>query len=77
MIFSQTRTTKNSMAFIERTYRKKDPRYADFAIRQQQQTLRRLSEEWTKSECKEPSPSPVKKTTNSVDNKRGYGQVQP
>ncbi len=56
MIFSQTQTTKNAMAFIERTYRKKDPKYADFATNQQQEILRRLNEEWVRSECKEPMP---------------------
>jgi hypothetical protein len=61
MIFRQTRTTQNSVAFIERTYRRKDPEYAAFSIRQQQQDLRRLSEEWTRSECKAPAPRPRKK----------------
>ena len=61
MIHAQTRTTKNSIAFIEKTYRKKDPQYADFSTRQQQQILRRLSEEWTRSECREPPPTPAKK----------------
>jgi len=60
MILAQTRTARNSAAFIEKTYRKRDPRYADFAVRQQQQMLRRLSEEWTKSGCKEPAPAPRK-----------------
>jgi hypothetical protein len=57
-IHAQTRTTNASISFIERTYRKKDPNYADFTIRTQQQLLARLNEEWTKSECKEPSPAP-------------------
>jgi hypothetical protein len=61
MIHAQTRTTKNSIAFIEKTYRKKDPKYADFSTRQQQQILRRLSEEWTRSECRVPPPTPAKK----------------
>lgn len=60
MIFSQMRTTKNAIAFIERTYRKRDPKYADFAIAQQQEILRRLEQEWMKSDCKEPPP-PKKK----------------
>jgi predicted outer membrane protein len=55
------RTTNASIAFIEKTYRKKDPRYADFTIRTQQQLLGRLNEEWTRSECKEPLPTPEKK----------------
>ena len=55
-IYVQTRTTNNSIAFIEKTYRKRDPRYAEFTIRTQQHLLARLNEEWIKSECKEPSP---------------------
>lgn len=61
MIFSQIRTTKNTIAFIERTYRKRDPKYADFAIHQQTEILRRLNEEWVRSDCKEPTPIPKKK----------------
>jgi len=52
MILSQIRSTKNSITFIERTYRKKDPKYADFSIRQQKEILRRLTEEWERSQCK-------------------------
>ena len=54
MIRGETRATNDSIAFIEKTYRKSDPAYADFSIRQQQQTLQRLSEEWTRSGCAEP-----------------------
>lgn len=61
MIFARMQTTKRSIAFIEKTYRKKDPPYADFAIRQQEENLRRLNEEWIASECKEPAP-PSQKT---------------
>jgi hypothetical protein len=61
MIFSQIRSAKNSMAFIERTYRKKDPAYSSFAIGQQQEILRRLNEEWSRSQCKE-TPPPKRKT---------------
>jgi hypothetical protein len=53
MILSQVQNTQNAIDFIERTYRKKDPQYADFAIRQQQETQRRLTEEWKRSKCKE------------------------
>ncbi|MFB3887204.1 MAG: hypothetical protein ACE144_18420 [Thermodesulfobacteriota bacterium] len=53
MILAQIRSAKKSIAFIERTYRKKDPSYATFAIGQQQEILRRLNEEWDRSECKE------------------------
>ncbi|MDP2972081.1 MAG: hypothetical protein Q8P64_23165, partial [Deltaproteobacteria bacterium] len=59
MIRSQIRTTQNAISFIERTYRKRDPKYADFATHQQQEILRRLNEEWMNSDCKEPqSPTP-------------------
>ena len=51
MILSQIRTARDCIAFIERIYGKKDPKYADFSIRQQQEILRRLNEELTKSEC--------------------------
>jgi hypothetical protein len=61
MIFSQMQTTKNAIAFIERNYRKRDPKYADFAISQQQEILGRLKEEWVSSDCKEPTPIPKKK----------------
>jgi hypothetical protein len=60
MIYAKTRTTQDSIAFIDRTYRKKDPNYADFSIRHQQQFLQRLSEEWTRSECGELIPEPEK-----------------
>ena len=60
MILSQIRSAKNSIAFIERTYRKKDPKYANFATEQQQEILRRLTEEWDRSLCKE-IPSPKKR----------------
>jgi len=52
MILSQIQSAKNSIGFIERNYRKRDPRYADFTIQQQQEILRRLHEEWGRSQCK-------------------------
>jgi len=61
MIRAQTRSTHDCVAFIEKTYRKKDSKYADFSIRQQQRLLRRLNEEWTRSECREPPPTPERK----------------
>lgn len=61
MIHTQTRAANQSIAFIEKTYRKKDPRYANFSIRQQQHLLAKLNEEWSKSECREPLPSPEQK----------------
>jgi len=61
MIHAQTRTAQNSIAFVERTYRKKDPRYADFSVQQQELLLGRLTEEWTRSGCRESLLTPVKK----------------
>jgi hypothetical protein len=77
MIHTQTRTTRDCIAFIEKTYRKKDPKYADFSILQQQRLLRRLNEEWTRAECRESSLSPEKKVwvshrpTDSTRMRRG------
>ncbi len=48
MIDARTNTAKASIAFIEKTYRKRDPRYADFSIMHQRETLRRLAAEWTR-----------------------------
>jgi hypothetical protein len=59
MIFSQIKHTKNSIGFIAKNYRKRDPKYADFAIRQQMEVLWRLQIEWNKTGCKEP-PAPHK-----------------
>jgi hypothetical protein len=73
MILGQTRATRNSIAFIEKTYRKKDPRYADFSILQQQRLLGKLSEEWTRSECREPPSAADKKPWRSPEPK---GSIQ-
>jgi hypothetical protein len=51
MIQGQIRNARNTIAFIEKNYRKRDPKYADFSIRQQEEILRRLNLEVTKSEC--------------------------
>jgi hypothetical protein len=61
MILSQLRSAQSSIDFIERTYRKKDPKYADFSVRQQQEIIRRLVEEWNRSQCKVPLSPPTKK----------------
>ncbi len=61
MIHAQTGAANASIAFIEKNYRKRDPKYADFSIWQQQRLLRRLNEEWTKAECRESSLSPEKR----------------
>jgi hypothetical protein len=69
MILSQLRSAQNSIDFVERTYRKIDPRYADFSIGQQQEITRRLIDEWNKSQCKfypTTPPPPPKKTKNRV-----------
>ena len=65
-IHAQTRATKDSMSFIEKKYRKKDPRFADFSIRQQKQILQRLNDEWTRFECTESSLVPKKKVRVSL-----------
>ncbi len=65
MIHAQRLTTKNSIAFIEKAYRKKDPKYADFSILQQQRLLVKLNDEWTRSECREPPPAPDRKPWRS------------
>ncbi len=52
IILSRLRSAEKSIAFIERTYRKRDPTYADFSIQQQRRITQRLIDEWAKSECK-------------------------
>jgi hypothetical protein len=59
MILSQIKHTKNSIGFIAENYRMRDPKYADFAIRQQIEVYWRLQTEWNKTGCKEP-PEPQK-----------------
>ena len=56
IILSQLKSAESSMLFIEKTYRKTDPQYADFCIQQQQEITRRLIDEWGRSQCKLPSP---------------------
>jgi hypothetical protein len=56
-IRAEIRTTRDSMAFIEKTYRRKDPGYADFSIQQQEHLLQKLSEEWSASGCGEGPPT--------------------
>ena len=62
MIHVRTHATKDSIAFIEKTYRRRDPKYADFSVRQQQILLRRLNEEWATAECAEPLLAHEKRT---------------
>jgi len=61
MILSQLRSAHHTTDFIEKTYRKADPKYADFSIRQQQEIIRRLIEEWNRVKCKVPFSPPPKK----------------
>ena len=61
MILSQFRSAQNSIDFIERMYRKRDPKYADFSVGQQQEIIRRLIEEWDRSQCKVPPDSTPEK----------------
>jgi hypothetical protein len=60
IILSQLRSAHHAMDFIERTYRKQDPNYADFSIAQQREITRRLIEEWARSNCKILTSSPPK-----------------
>ena len=77
MIRAEIRLTNDSIAFIEKTYRKKDPGYADYSVQQQQRLLERLNEEWTTSECTEPLLAQEKKrrvpppTKDSTTARRG------
>jgi hypothetical protein len=59
MILSQIKHAKDSIGFIAKNYRMRDPKYADFAIRQQIEVYWRLQTEWNKTGCKEP-PEPQK-----------------
>ena len=82
MIQAQIRATNDSITFIEKTYRKKDPEYADFSIRQQRVLLAKLSEGRTTSECKEPPPMPEKKAwlspprKDSIETRRGLKRCE-
>jgi hypothetical protein len=61
MILSRMRSAWNAVSFIERTYRKRDPRYADFAIGQQEEILRKLKEEAMTSRCEGIDLPPIKR----------------
>jgi len=62
MIHAEIRAANDSITFIDRAYRKKNPKYADYSIRQQQHLLAKLTGEWTRSECREASLTPEKRT---------------
>jgi hypothetical protein len=73
IILSQLRSAHNSMDFIERTYRKQDPKYADFSVLQQLEITRRLIEEWNKSGCRVPPFPPSKREADKET--RGGGKL--
>ena len=66
MILSKIRATESSIRFIERTYRKRDPKYAHFATQQQQEILQRLIEEWNRSQCQR------EKWLKETEKRRGF-----
>jgi hypothetical protein len=74
MISAQIRSAKTSISFIEKTYRKKDPPYADFAVGQQQELIRKLGEEWGRSECKEEGIPPKEEKKETVKRNRRQGR---
>jgi len=51
MILEQIRSGYQSIRFIEKRYRKRDPKYADYAIGEQQEIIRRPNAEWDRSQC--------------------------
>ena len=51
IVRSQIESAESSIDFIERNYRTRDPRYADFSIRQQKQIIKKLVEELESSQC--------------------------
>jgi hypothetical protein len=53
MILARVRQGNKSIRFIERTYRKKDPKYADFSTRQQREIIRRLWVDWDRFQCED------------------------
>jgi hypothetical protein len=57
LIHARIKNANASIDFIEKTYRKKDPNYANFSVEHQFEILSRLFEEWAKSEC-HPPPAP-------------------
>jgi hypothetical protein len=65
MIQARMRATTESITFIERTYRKKNPRYAEFSVRKQEQILQRLRQESTISQCQQAPRIPVKRVLSS------------
>ena len=62
LIQARIKNANASIDFIEKTYRKKDPNYANFSVEHQFEILAKLFEEWAKSECQAaPAPTPPPK----------------
>ena len=72
MILSQLRSAHHTIDFIEKTYRKADPKYADFSIRQQQEIIRRLIEEWNRAKCKV-SFLPTPEEDRKIERQKKFG----
>jgi hypothetical protein len=53
MILARVRQANQSIRFTEKTYRKKDPKYADFSGQQQQEIIRRLWKDWDRFQCED------------------------
>jgi hypothetical protein len=53
MILTRVRQANKSIRFIEKTYRRKDPKYADFSVLQQQEIIRRLWVDWDRFQCED------------------------
>ena len=53
MILTRVRQANKSIRFIEKTYRRKDPKYADFSVQQQQEIIRRLWVDWDRFQCED------------------------
>jgi hypothetical protein len=53
MILARVRQANKSIRFIEKTYRRKDPKYADFSVQQQQEIIRRLWMDWDRFQCED------------------------
>jgi hypothetical protein len=53
MILDRVRQANQSIRFIEKTYRRKDPKYADFCVQQQQEIIRRLWVNWDQFQCED------------------------
>ena len=53
MILRQIGSGYQSIRFIEKRYRKMDPKYANYSIGQQREIIRSLNVEWDRSRCED------------------------